>query len=367
MSKVDKLSEKEFTFRIASGQSFADFNEEAGSKWPASLIPIDLPESTIITEIKSEEREIQARREANTLAVLVFKKFMPDSASEPDAEPCHSDMIKTRIIPLDEINSADTKLLNEKESEKFCSPSQETAPKTKTPLLSNPTTTKTPLLPTPPPSSLPVQPPSTSTEASGSKTESGSILNLLNLSNLSSSILRSNEDAERLKKILSLVGASGSPAADIKLDEKTIADSDHSVKTNIPKTDTNNNQRWNNNSSNQSVNWQNNKYSNQTFNRNYNQNSNQNSNQNLNQNLNQNSSFNHGRNVFVNNFKRGMGNRNTQSYSHGNNYRGNDSRGGFNRQNYTMHGQNRSRFGENKTYEDSERTESKSNQGGRWI
>ncbi|RMZ94278.1 serine threonine- phosphatase 1 regulatory subunit 10 isoform X3, partial [Brachionus plicatilis] len=334
MSKVDKLSEKEFTFRITSGHGFGDFSEEAVSPWPASLTPIDLPESTIAPEIRSEEREVQARREANTLAVLVFKKFMPDSASEPDAEPA-CDAPKPRIIPLDEINSGETKLPGEEaphtEQEKFYTPGQET--KSKPPLLSNPAP-KTPLLPTPP-----VQPPSSSTEASGSKSEPASILNLLNLSNLSSSILRSNEDAERLKKILSLVGAPESKG------DELAADADQPIaKNNIPKTDTNNNPRWNHN-------WQTHKHSNQTFNRN------QNSSQNQSQ----------GRNVFVNNFKRGMGTRAPAPYTHGHSYRGNDSRANFSRQNYAMHGQNRSRFGENKSYEEGERPESKSNQGGRWI
>lgn len=72
-------------------------------QWP-SLIPIELPDSIIIPEIKSEESKIQAQRELNTLALLVFKQFLPDSASEPDFnENEMTPSLFTRIIPLDDV------------------------------------------------------------------------------------------------------------------------------------------------------------------------------------------------------------------------------------------------------------------------
>lgn len=400
MSKVDKLSEKEFTFRITSGHGFGDYNvEESVNTWPASLIQIELPETTILPEIKSVERDIQAKREATTLALLVFKKFMPDSASEPDPETIQPEAIRTKIIPLDDTNLnsstlSDSSLLQTEEvseNEKFYNPNQEQKPKMA--LLSNPVP-KTPLLPTPP-----IQPPSASTEPSGSKTETPSILNLLNLSNLSSSLLKSNEDAERLKKILSLVGAPSNILAETKIEENKpkagllesvetrndLSPNSSNKPTPIPP-DTNNNSKWNNNGSS----WSKDKYSNTGFNsnssnnnRNYNNNS---GNQNGNFNNSNNNNNNSGRNVFVNNFKRGIGNRpsgdrgsyhrndnysnsnNNNNYNN-NNFRGSDSRGGggYNRNNYNNY-QNRSRFGENKNYEDGDnKNESKSTQGGRWI
>ncbi len=77
------------------------------NNWPSSLIPIDLPESIPIPEIKSIEHEIQLKREQNTLAVLVFKQFLPDSPSEPENENITNktnplDFYPTKIIPFDD-------------------------------------------------------------------------------------------------------------------------------------------------------------------------------------------------------------------------------------------------------------------------
>ncbi|CAF0796370.1 unnamed protein product [Brachionus calyciflorus] len=388
MSKVDKLSEKEFTFRLTSGHGFGDYNvnEENTSTWPANgLIKIDLPETTIIPEIKSEEREIQAKREATTLAVLVFKKFMPDSASEPDPEINPPEIIRTKIIPLDDTNlnssvlSDSSFVQNEEnnEKEKFYNPIQEQKI-SKAPLLSNPVS-KAPLLPTPPVPTV-----TTPTESIESKktAESPNILNLLNLSNLSNSLLRSPEDTEKIKKILCLVETKKEETPIAKSDD--LPSSDTSNKTlNIPNTDTNNNPKWNNNNNNNSNN--NGNSSSSWYNNNNNNREKFNNNKNYSNSGNQNYN-NSGRNVFVNNFKRGVGNNrpsnerlsNTGSYRNNDNYNnnnyrgGSDSRSGYNRQGYNNYNQNRSRFGENnKKYEDSSsdnnKNDSKSTQGGRWI
>jgi hypothetical protein len=55
----------------------------------------------IIPEVKSEEKQIQADREKNTLAMLLFK---PDSATEPDSYNMEElANLKTKIIPIDDV------------------------------------------------------------------------------------------------------------------------------------------------------------------------------------------------------------------------------------------------------------------------
>ncbi len=55
----------------------------------------------IIPEVKSEEKQIQADREKNTLAMLLFK---PDSATEPDNYNMEElANLKTKIIPIDDV------------------------------------------------------------------------------------------------------------------------------------------------------------------------------------------------------------------------------------------------------------------------
>ncbi len=66
------------------------------------MIPIELPDTVVRVEIKSLEREIQQKREQTTLAVLLFNNFLPDTPTEPDAEPV-SIQPETKLMPLDEI------------------------------------------------------------------------------------------------------------------------------------------------------------------------------------------------------------------------------------------------------------------------
>ena len=62
---------------------------------------IDIPENVIIPEIKSEEQKIQADRERNTLAMLLFK---PDAPSEPDLIiPETYSNLKTKLIPIEDV------------------------------------------------------------------------------------------------------------------------------------------------------------------------------------------------------------------------------------------------------------------------
>ena len=71
-------------------------------KWPSSLILIDIPDSVITPEVKSLEKQIQADREKNTLAMLLFK---PDTATEPDINNYDELLtnLKTKIIPIDDV------------------------------------------------------------------------------------------------------------------------------------------------------------------------------------------------------------------------------------------------------------------------
>jgi hypothetical protein len=75
-------------------------------KWPSTLIPIDLPDSIIRPEVRSEEKRIQAEREQMTLALLVFKHNLPESASEPDANG-PTTYIETKMIPLEDTGTSE--------------------------------------------------------------------------------------------------------------------------------------------------------------------------------------------------------------------------------------------------------------------
>jgi hypothetical protein len=113
ISKIEKLNEKELRFKSPNFPMENEFITEmdttstvsSGPKWPSNgLTPIDLPENIIIPEIKSDENEIQTKREQSTLAVLVFKQFCPDSASEPNEADSKSSLDTiTKIIPLEDI------------------------------------------------------------------------------------------------------------------------------------------------------------------------------------------------------------------------------------------------------------------------
>lgn len=115
VSKIEKFNEKELRFKTADnhhnhesmeiGGAAGDMMTNSAFKWPsAGLTPIDLPESTVIPEIRSAENEIQTQRELLTLAVLVFKQFCPDSASEPTEEDSKSSLdANTKIIPLEDV------------------------------------------------------------------------------------------------------------------------------------------------------------------------------------------------------------------------------------------------------------------------
>ena len=115
MAKIERLGEKELRFKIHNGGGYeaeyaagASNESEQGNTWPAQLIKIDLPDTVIQAEIHSVENEIQKIREANTLAVLMFKQFLPDSPSEPTEDSKSSsssttEQIQSKVIPLEDI------------------------------------------------------------------------------------------------------------------------------------------------------------------------------------------------------------------------------------------------------------------------
>jgi len=128
IAKIEKLNEKELKFKMNPSSFINNTNNSENidelNNWPSSLIPIDLPESIPIPEIKSIEHEIQLKREQNTLAVLVFKQFLPDSPSEPNESDNLTnttnplDFYPTKIIPFEDAtlnvqSDMENQLLNE--------------------------------------------------------------------------------------------------------------------------------------------------------------------------------------------------------------------------------------------------------------
>jgi hypothetical protein len=124
MSKIEKLSERDMRLNyhddpnedqntvsihfvffllvyLVGEQYFFEFIQ-----WPSALIPIDLPDTIIRPEVRSEEKRIQAEREQMTLALLVFKHNLPDSASEPDANN-QLTYIETKLIPLEDTGNVE--------------------------------------------------------------------------------------------------------------------------------------------------------------------------------------------------------------------------------------------------------------------
>lgn len=110
MSKIEKMSEKEMRMKMFGGPEdtamMMDTQVTQAAADPWQLIPIDLPETTVRPEVRSLEREIQAKREQTTLAMLVFKRFLPDSASEPDLNSDSTSEFKTKLIPLEDTNDS---------------------------------------------------------------------------------------------------------------------------------------------------------------------------------------------------------------------------------------------------------------------
>lgn len=107
IAKIEKLNEKELRFKMHSPEDDLSLNNT--NNWPTSLIPIDLPDTINIPEIKSIEHEIQLKREQDILAVLMFKQFLPDSPSEPSESDNSSsndlsDFNQTKLIPLDDVS-----------------------------------------------------------------------------------------------------------------------------------------------------------------------------------------------------------------------------------------------------------------------
>jgi hypothetical protein len=115
-AKIEKLNEKELRMKLGimtggemMGEMDTDGNKSSVPSSDWKLIPIDLPDTIVRPEVRSIEREIQRLREQTTLAVLVFKKYLPDSPSEPneaDLTPDPSLDLKTRLIPLEDTNES---------------------------------------------------------------------------------------------------------------------------------------------------------------------------------------------------------------------------------------------------------------------
>ena len=115
-AKIEKLNEKELRMKLGimtGGEMMGEMDTDGNkANVPSSdwkLIPIDLPDTIVRPEVRSIEREIQRLREQTTLAVLVFKKYLPDSPSEPneaDLTPDPSLDLKTRLIPLEDTNDS---------------------------------------------------------------------------------------------------------------------------------------------------------------------------------------------------------------------------------------------------------------------
>lgn len=192
--------------------------------WPARLIPIDLPDSTVRVEVRSAEREIQAKREQTTLAMLVFKRFLPDSASEPDASSSSTttldEAVKTRLIPLEDTNeigasnptqAAAANAISSTTAAQHTSSSAASPPSPPSTTSSLPVTTttaSTPAAPTAPSHSPPVLFDTSSATAPGSPPPPKQIATapqVDHILNISSKILPTATAAQSLKTILDVI------------------------------------------------------------------------------------------------------------------------------------------------------------------
>jgi hypothetical protein len=106
------LNEKELKFKMESSTFFSqsgfstatDFttsvlNGQDAIPWPDALTPIDLP--VIGPEIRSLENDIQLKRESMILGVLLFKKTLPHSPTEPTDSDIVSSLNDTTIEPIE--------------------------------------------------------------------------------------------------------------------------------------------------------------------------------------------------------------------------------------------------------------------------
>jgi len=112
IAKMDKAHERELRNHLQGFSEETVEQVEPPNLWPSALTPIDLPETTIIAEVKSDEFFIQQEREQTTLAMLVFnsKQFLPDAPSEPDAlTSAEFEALRPtiKIIPLEDVNESD--------------------------------------------------------------------------------------------------------------------------------------------------------------------------------------------------------------------------------------------------------------------
>ena len=118
MSKYEKMSEKEMRFKLTHSYGFSNtFDQTSEAEQAASaaaaaanswfLIPIDLPEHSAAREIRSSEKEIQAKREQSTLQCFLTKEYLPETPGEPlDLNNNNdSELVKTKLIPLEEVTT----------------------------------------------------------------------------------------------------------------------------------------------------------------------------------------------------------------------------------------------------------------------
>jgi hypothetical protein len=116
MKKIEMLSEKGLRFQMTSSYGFNnnyELSEERASPSGASawtLVTIDLPADLVIYEVRSLEKEIQAKRELNVLQCFLTKEYLPDTPGEP-ATTDVDEQVKTRLIPLEDVTGGgvDTK------------------------------------------------------------------------------------------------------------------------------------------------------------------------------------------------------------------------------------------------------------------
>jgi hypothetical protein len=428
MAKAEKLNEKEMRFKMTRSYGFSNSNFDddlpstittplSSSSVPVPnnnnfsnlnsapaivwrLIPIDLPDHISRPEIKSLEREIQTEREKSTLQCFFLKEFLPDTAGEPSPHDNDSNSldqtIKTKIIPLEEIghnNMMDTNtnledqaladsltrynsnVNNHHNNQPSNLISQEL--KTDIPFVNN--IHKNPveekfynpksahLLPSPTSINPPAQffpQPSTNQNHQETLTNGDNVLNILNLG---TSLLRSDQEAEDLKKILEkILKKPSSQTSEILESSKDVDHRDLTTTTSMPTsappkktllsapppsqpTLVENN----NSSSNNEYRRPNSRWNNVDDNNTYNNN-------------------NYNRNVFTNNFKRGIGNRpggppsssnstsntgyRSNSYNSNNNsktdynrnYNNSNSNNGYNRNSYTNKNNNNTGGSHNK-------------------